>query len=415
MAIANISKTRITVRIVLVLLIVLLIGLWIVSLQHKAVEVRVATAQRQGLTATSSTNGIVEPVQEFEAHSPMATVVKQVLVKEGDHVAKGKLLLVLNDSAARAVLAQAAAAMKGAQASLAQLRGGGTRADQITLAGRTAQEKTERDTAQRDLQTIQTLAAKGDASNAEVLAAQQRLSSAQSALSLDQTRASQPYAAPDLAHANAALQDAQAAYAAAADTVNKSNVRAPFAGTVFSVQVHATQFVQAGDKMLELADLTHLQVRAYFDEPELGKLAVGQPTTFKWAARPDRTWHGHIFQMPSVIVHYGTRNVGEVLVSVDDSDGVLISATNVTVTVTTTQRASALTIPREALRLDGRGNYAYVIRNGHLQRANVKIGAINVGRAEVLSGLQDGEPVVLDAVDGSPLKEGMAVAPAQPQ
>jgi HlyD family secretion protein len=415
MATENISKTRVAVRIVLVLLIVLLIGLWVVSMQRKAVAVRVAKVERHGLTATSSTNGIVEPVQEFEAHSPMATVVKAVLVKGGDHVEKGKLLLVLDDAAAKAALAQAAAAVKGAQASLAQLRGGGTRADQITLAGRTAQDKTERDNAQRDLSTLQSLAAKGDASNAEVMIAQQRLSAAQAALHLDQARTTDNFTAPDLAHATAALQDAQAAYAAAADTVSKANVRAPFAGTVFSLQVHATQFVQAGDKMLELADLTHLQVRAYFDEPELGKLALGQPATLKWAARPDRTWHGHIIQMPSVIVHYGTRNVGEVLVSVDDSDGVLISATNVTVTVTTTQRADALTIPREGLRLDGRGNYAYVIRDGHLRRANVTIGAVNISRAEVLSGLSDGESVVLDALDDSPLKQGMAASPAEPQ
>jgi len=416
MAIESISKTRVAIRILLVLVIVLLLGLWVFSLQNKAVEVRIATVDRNGLTASSSTNGIVEPVQEFEAHAPVATVVTQVLIKAGDHVEKGKLLLALDDAAARAALAQAAAAIKGAQASLAQLRGGGTRGDQLTLSGRTAQDKVERDAAQRDLQTLQSLAAKGDASNAEVVSAQQRLAAAQAALQLDQTRTTSPYAQPDLAHAQAAVEDAQAAYAAAADTVSKSNVRAPFAGTVFSLQVHASQFVQAGDKMLELADLNHLQIRAYFDEPELGKLAVGQPATLKWAARPERIWHGHIVLMPSTIVHYGTRNVGEVLVSLDDNaDGVLISATNVTVTVITTQRANTLTIPREALRVDGRGKYAYVIRNGHLQRADVTVGAVNISQAEVLAGLNEGESVVLDAVDGSPLKEGMAARAAEQQ
>jgi HlyD family secretion protein len=113
--------------------------------------------------------------------------------------------------------------------------------------------------------------------------------------------------------------------------------------------------------------------------------------------------------MPSTIVHYGTRNVGEVVLSVDDSDGTLLSATNVTVTVTTTQHSNALVIPREALRLDGRGNYVYVIRNDRLQRADVTTGAVNVSQAEIISGLQDGDEVVLDATDGSPLKEGMQV------
>src|SRR5580698_7535787 len=95
MAIEPISRTRVAIRIILVLLIILLIGVWVFSLQHKALDVRIATVQRGALTASSSTNGIVEPVQEFEAHAPVATVVKQVLVKEGDRVPKGKLMLAL--------------------------------------------------------------------------------------------------------------------------------------------------------------------------------------------------------------------------------------------------------------------------------------------------------------------------------
>jgi HlyD family secretion protein len=407
------TKTGIWLRVVLVLVIVVLVGLWALSLGHSAAIVRVATAQRQGLVATSSTNGIVEPVQEFEAHSPMATVVKAIYVKEGDRVPEGRLLLTLDDAAARSAVAQADAAVKGAEASLAQLRQGGTRSDQVTLQGRIVQAQADRDAAARDLATLQALAAKGDASNAEVVAAQQRLTADDAALQLNLQRKTDNYTKPDLEHAQAALEDARAAYAAAADTLNKANVHAPFAGTVFALQVHTSQFVQVGDKMLELADLSKLQVRAYYDEPELGKIALGQPAIFKWAAKPDRTWHGHVILMPSTIVHYGTRNVGEVVISVDDSDGVLLSATNVTVTVTTTQHANALTIPREALRLDGRGNYVYVIRNGHLQRADVATSAVNVSQAEIVSGLNDGDTVVLDALDGSPLKDGMSVQTAK--
>jgi HlyD family secretion protein len=409
----TVSKTRVWLRVVVVLLLVALIGWWALMRSQSGTVVRIAVATRQGLTATSSTNGIVEPVQEFEAHSPLSTVVKAIYVKEGDHVSAGKLLLTLDDAAAQAALAQADASVKGAEASLSQLKQGGSRSDQVTLAGRTSQALAEQAAAARDLATLQALAAKGDASNAEVLTAQQRLDSANATVALNAQHKTDTYSPPDLAHAQAALEEARAAYSAAADTVAKANVRAPFAGTVFSLQVHTTQFVQAGDKMLELADLSKLQVRAYYDEPELGKIAVGQPAIFKWAAKPDREWHGRVVQMPSTIVHYGTRNVGEVVVSVDDPDGVLLSSTNVTVTLTTTQHANALTIPREALRLDGRGNYVYVVHDGKLSRSDVKTGAVNVSQAEVTSGLSDGQSVVLDAVDGSPLKDGMAVQAAK--
>jgi HlyD family secretion protein len=352
-------------------------------------------------------------MHEFEVHSPLPTVISAIYVKEGDHVEQGKLLLTLDDAAARSALAQASAALKGAEVALASLQQGGTRSDQITLTSRTAQSQTERDAAARDLATLQTLQQQGAASPAEVNAAQQRLQSATAALELNQLHKKDNYSSLDLEHAQAAVQEAHAAYAAAEDTLRQTNVHAPFAGTVFSLPVHTTQFVQVGDKLLELADLSKLQVRAYFDEPELGKVALGQPATLQWAAKPGRTWNGAVMQMPSTIVHFGTRNVGEVVISVDNADAMLLPATNVTVTVTTTQHANALTVPREALHLDVHGNYVYVIQDGHLHRVDVTTGAVNMSEAELSGGLQEGASVVLSSVDGTPLKDGMEVRTAE--
>ena len=55
------------------------------------------------------------------------------------------------------------------------------------------------------------------------------------------------------------------------------DIHAPFAGTVYAVPVAEYDFVKDGDDLVDVADLTQLQVHAYFDEPEVGKLAVGQP------------------------------------------------------------------------------------------------------------------------------------------
>ncbi len=62
-----------------------------------------------------------------------------------------------------------------------------------------------------------------------------------------------------------------------------------------------------------MADLKQLRVRAYFDEPEIGHLSIGQKIRIVWDAYPGREWHGHIVLVPSTIVNYSTRNVGEVL------------------------------------------------------------------------------------------------------
>ena len=97
---------------------------------------------------------------------------------------------------------------------------------------------------------------------------------------------------------------------------------------------------------MQAADLSKLQVRAYFDEPEIGDLQLNDPVSIVWDAKPDMTFHGHITRLPSTIITYGTRFVGEVLVSVEDSNGVLLPNTNVVVTVITQEVRHALTVPR---------------------------------------------------------------------
>jgi HlyD family secretion protein len=113
-------------------------------------------------------------------------------------------------------------------------------------------------------------------------------------------------------------------------------------------------------------------------------------------------------------VHYGTRNVGEVLITVDDADGVLLPATNVTVTVTTTEKDGVLLMPREALRLgEGQsGSYVYVVRGRRLRRQTVKVGAVNLIQAEVVSGLKQGDVVALGSVNGTALRNGMEISVA---
>ena len=138
-----------------------------------------------------------------------------------------------------------------------------------------------------------------------------------------------------------------------------TKVRAPASGTVYSIEVKATEFVEQGKLLLQLADLHHERVRAYFDEPEIGNLAVGQPIEIKWDARPGRTWHGHIERVPVTVIHLETRTVGEVLVAIDDPDGELLPDTNVTVTVTTSSQPNALSMPREALHMENGKPYVF--------------------------------------------------------
>jgi HlyD family secretion protein len=371
--------------------------------------VREAQATRAELINTVPTNGRVEPEVNYQIISPIATTVKELHVQQGDHVSAGQLLMVLDDVEARARMATAESGVKAAEAALEAATHNGTQAERQASAGDMARTQLDRDQAQHDLDALVRLQSTGAASPSEVAAAQERLDSAKANLHAYDQSANNRYSPDEVERARAALADAEANLAAARQVEAQTTIRAPIVGTVYNVNAGRTEFVEQGKLLLEIADLHHLRVRAYFDEPEIGQLAVGQSVQIKWDAKPDLSWQGHIIRVPSAVVTYGSRNVGEVLVQLDNADGELLPDTNVTVTVTTSREENALTIPRDALHTEGGKSYVYKVVGNHLARTAVTIGTPNLIQAPILSGLNEGDWVATGTTNGVPLQEGVPI------
>ncbi len=121
-------------------------------------------------------------LRTYQFYSPLATTVKAVYAQEGDLVHSGKLILTLDDVAARAQVASAESAVRTAQASLDAATHNGTQAEQQTSAAEVEQDRLARDQAQHDLDALTKLAATGAAAPGEVAAARERLESAQASL-----------------------------------------------------------------------------------------------------------------------------------------------------------------------------------------------------------------------------------------
>jgi HlyD family secretion protein len=371
--------------------------------------VHAAAASRTMLSSTVPTNGLVEPVRNYEFHSPLATSVREVLVQQGDHVKAGQLIMRLDDINARARVATAESALRSAEATLEATRQGGTLQEQQSLTSNLSRSQLELAEAQRQLAALQKLQSTGAASASEVAAAQQRVTLDQESLAALQTRQQTRYSSADLARAQAAVDDAQANLTAARSILNQTSFRASIDGTVYSIVVGRSDFVEEGKLLFQIADLKNVRVRAYFDEPEIGNLAVGQKIAIVWDARLGKEWHGHIILLPSTIVTYNTRNVGEVLVAIDDADGTLLPDTHVTVTVTTSSQPNLLTVPREAVHVENGKPYVYRIVDGALQRTPVTTGIFNLTDEAINSGLKDGDVVATVSLNGMALEEGEPV------
>jgi HlyD family secretion protein len=390
----------------LLLVIVFFVARYFLRDQLPVREVRVS---HQEVLNTISTNGRVEPLANYEIHSPVSSTVKAVFVAQGDQVPAGKLLLQLDDVQARSRVASAESGVKSAQAALDAALHNGTIQERQASAADIAHARIERDQAQHDLDAITKLKATGAASGSEVSAAQQRLDSAQAALHAAEQGAQTRYSSAEIDRARAQLADAESALAAANEVLSQTAPRSPIAGTVYSVSITRSEFAEEGKPLMEIADLTHERIRAYFDEPSIGQLAVGQKIQIKWDAKPSHSWDGHIIQTPTTIITYGTRNVGEVLVAIDSPASELLPETNVTVTVTTSSEPNTLAVPREALHSENGKPYVYKVVDDKLVRTAVTIGTPNLNLAPILTGLQEGDSVATGTTNGLPLQEGVPI------
>ena len=383
------------------------------ELTRQRLPVRIATVTRDSLASTISTNGRVEPEVNYEIHSPLSTTVKAVYVHPGDQVPAGKVLLELDNVVALARVASAESAVKSAQAGLDTVLNNGTPEQRQMAAAELTQNRLNRDQAQRDLDALIKLNSSGAASASEVAAARQRLAGAEAALSASEQNAHSRYSSADVARTRAALADAEASLTAARSVETQTTVRAPISGTVYNLNTGATEFAQEGKLLLEIADLRRDRVRAYFDEPDIGRLSVGQQIVIKWDAKPELVWHGHIQRTPISVMTYGTRNVGEVMVAIDGGDGTLLPDTNVTVTVTTSSQSDVLNIPRESLFSQSGKPYVFKVVGDQLQKTPVVTGALNLTQVAILSGLAEGDKVATGTNSGEPLQAGMPIKVVQ--
>ncbi|HXB22012.1 MAG TPA: efflux RND transporter periplasmic adaptor subunit [Candidatus Solibacter sp.] len=378
-------------------------------MRRRVVPVRAETAIRQSIASVISTNGKVEPVKNFEAHAPAPAEVKRVLAKPGDAVKPGQLLLQLDDSNARTNAAKALAQLRAAEADLHAIESGGTQDEVLTTRSQLDKAQAERDAAQRNLQAVQRLQHNGAASPAEVEEARNRVTRAEAEIQLLQSKLSRRFSTPEITKVQAAVTEARAAYAGAQELLQNSNIHAPFAGTVYQIPVKAGSYVNTGDLLIQVANLDVVQVRAFVDEPEIGRLAKGEKVEITWDAVSNRTWEGTLTQTPTVVTNLGTRTVGEITCQISNSDKKLLPNVNVNVTIVTARHDGALTVSREAVHdLDGK-RVVYQIVNDRIKLLDVQTGIASLTRVEILSGVPEGARIAPGSINAQPLRTGMEV------
>jgi HlyD family secretion protein len=374
-----------------------------VSRRDDSLQVRTAIVEQGTIRSLVSTNGKIEPVNNFEAHAPVATSVRRVLVKEGASVKKGQLLLVLDDADARAQAARAETQLRTAQADLSAAGRGGNQEDVLTLDAQLVKAETDHESAQRNFDALKKLQQQGAASAGEVQDADNALARANAQLAFLKQKQTKRYSDPELARVDAQRTEAQAAYDAAQDVLTKSNVRAPFDGIVYSLPAKQGGFVAAGDLLLQVADLQRVLVRAFVDEPDVARLAPGDPIEITWDAIPGRIWRSAVTAVPSTVKLRGSRNIGETTSIVDNKDLKLLPNINVGITIVAAEHDNVLVVPREAVRMDDSKPYVLLVAGHELKRRDVETSLSNLTQVEISHGLSAKDVVAISSWNGKPI------------
>lgn len=385
------------VRVVLGFVVVLVIVLLYFNSRRPAARVSVIPVERQAISSSIETNGKVEPITPYALRAQFDGFVDRVPATAGQQVHSGQLLATLDDREIRAQADQVRVQLVSQQAELRTAKGGGRPDEAARITGDLRVAESQRDQLQKQQETLTKLVAEKAATPQEVENNRTALERAntqveqlrkskqefESQVELDRGRLTLA-----VANSETQLRDLQA-------KVSSARLVSPINGTLFSLPVHAGDFVHIGDLLADVANLRRVRVRAFIDEPELGQLRPNQMVVVTWSALPGRTWTGQTENVPREVVARGARNVGEVLCSVSNEGMELIPNTTVDVRIDLSGRENVLVIPRGAVQIDHSHDYVYRVEDDRLHRVEIHPGITNPTSIEVVSGLQEGDVVAM--------------------
>jgi len=358
-------------------------------------EVSYVLAKRHRLAAALTTNGKLEPAIRAIVRANTEGWVRQVKLEVGQRIRQGDVLVTVENPMLADGLNSAEAVLTQAQAELGELERGGSEAILAEIDTSMARVRGEADAARKEAASLDRLVARQAATQVEADQAHAKVRVAEQEISSLAKKRSTLVPASSRAILKSRIQQAESAVALARKRIEDAIVRSAVDGVVYDVAIQSGSFVHAGDEIVSVGKMNPLRVVVFVDEPELGRVVKGQKVEISWDAEPGRKWEGTVEGVPTQVVPLNNRQVGEVICQIQNPDGRLPAGANVNVSITTKIEESALTVPKEALRRSGVQDTLLVVAGDHVELRVVKIGITTLTEAQVLSGLEEGDRVVL--------------------
>jgi HlyD family secretion protein len=384
--------------------VVLVLGAGVVFwLRSRGPLVETTAARRQDLEQHIVSSGRVRVPSRVQIATQLPGLVVSVGVVEGQRVKAGDVLVQLDDTAERAAVASAEAAVKQAKARVDQLaRVGAVVTTQALRQAETNLEKTETELA-RTTKLVESRAVAAieleNARQAVDLARAQR----------DAARAQQIASAPKGADARlalASLSQAQAALAAAEARRAQTRIVALQNGAVLGRDVEPGDVVQPSQTLLVLAADSNVELVFHPDERNLPWIHIGQSALASADAYPQQQFAARVsYIAPSVDAARGSV---EVRLAVTDPPPTLLPDMTVSIDLTVAAKRRVLTVPDDVVHGAATASpYVLVVDHGRVARRDVQLGIRGSGAVEIVAGLEAATELIVP--DGRQIQAGTRV------
>jgi HlyD family secretion protein len=358
---------------------------------------RTAKVERGDVAKSVVATGRVEPVSKVEIKSKANGIVKELKVDIGDQVKAGQILVELDQDNLAARAREARAALAGAQANLAAAS---AEFDKNTVEA----QGPDVPFARRNLERAEQL-------SREHLIAQQGLDDARSTLeqSMNRQQAAKSQlgvAQAKVAQARASVAAAQAAVERADEELTNATIRSPIDGMVLSRPVELGSPVSSITNMganatlvMVLGDISRVYVRGNVDEADIGNVRLGQPAKIKVETFREKQFDGKVTQISPMGTDKDNVISFEVKVSIDNAGGELLANMTANAEIILEMHRNTLVIPESAIVYDAQRKASVDLvapsaKSGRERKA-ITVGVSNGTKTQVLSGLSEGQKVVL--------------------
>ncbi len=358
---------------------------------------KLGKVERGDLAKSVVATGKVTPITKVEVKSKASGIVKKLLVDAGDRVKKGQLLAQLDKVEIEAGVEQSRAALQAAEANLSSSEADYERAKVDAEGPDVPLLKRAYDRALGMAKDgVVSVSALDDAQkNYELALNKQNVAKAQ--VTVLKAKIAQARAQVGQDSANLKQLDEQLSY---------TDIQSPLEGVVLSRDVELGDAVSSilvlgssATLVMTLGDTSEVYVKGKVDESDIGKVYLGQPARIKVESFKDKTFSGKVTRISPMGVEKDNVTTFEVRVSISNPGGELKAEMTANAEIILDEHQDVLQIPEGAILYDKDKKASVEVPDPRAKDGKKKI-AVNIGisngaKTELLSGLKEGDQVVL--------------------